>query len=124
VFTSITEPLLAFDIGTKKQRRERVKALMRMLGLSLLLGERKPGQLSGGQCQRVAIARAIAISPKLLICDEALVNLDLPQQVEILKLLKRLKKQLQLTILFISHDKDTVNALCSRTLIMKKKGVV
>lgn len=114
VLNAVLEPLRAFKIGTSQLRRQRAFECMRMTGLETSLARLTPRQLSGGQCQRVAIARALSIAPHLLICDEALVSLDLPQQVAILKLLKRLQRDLRLAILFISHDQDTVNSLCTR----------
>ena len=89
---------------------------MTRVGLDDTLFGRYPFQLSGGQRQRVAIGRALSVSPELLICDEALVSLDLPQQVKIIHLLSRMQKELHLALLFISHDKDTVNALCPRSI--------
>jgi peptide/nickel transport system ATP-binding protein len=116
VHTAVSEPMIAFGDLPKKQCRRKAAELMEMMGLPRSLARKRPPQLSGGQCQRVAIARALSVSPQLLICDEALVNLDLPQQVSILRLLQRLRQELGLSILFISHDHDTVRALCSRTV--------
>ncbi len=113
VLTTISEPLHAFNIGTRQWRRQRVFECLEMVGLSSSLAPCLPRQLSGGQCQRVAMARALSVAPSLLICDEVLVNLDLPQQVAIIKLLKTLQEDLHLTILFISHDHDALNRLCS-----------
>ena len=114
VLTSIMEPMAAFGRGPAAARRKKAYHLMEIMDLSPSLAYHKPGRLSGGQCQRVAIARALSVSPELLICDEALVSLDLPQQVKIIHLLSRMQKELNRALLFISHDKDTVNALCPR----------
>ncbi len=123
VLTSIVEPMAAFGIGDKSLRREKALEWMRKMKLPEDLAARKPSRLSGGQCQRVAIARALSVSPKLLVCDEALVNLDLPRQVAMLELLEKLRTELRLAILFVSHDRDTVRALCGRTLTMKAGAV-
>lgn len=112
VFETVVEPLAAAGIGNRNEQSEKGAQLMSMLEIPAALWRRKPGMLSGGQCQRVAVARALILSPRLLICDEALVNLDLPQQVRIIRLLKRLQKELGTSILFISHDRSTVSAVC------------
>ena len=114
VLTAIAEPMAAFGIHPPAVRLEMARDLMKRMGLPPSLEKYKPAKLSGGQCQRVAIARALSVSPKLLICDEALVSLDLPQQVAMLKLLKDLQQSDGLSILFISHDMDTVNKICHR----------
>jgi ABC-type dipeptide/oligopeptide/nickel transport system ATPase subunit len=114
----IAEPLLSFGMKTESWRRARARELMAEMGLPERIARSRPARLSGGQCQRVAIARAISINPSLLILDEALVNLDLPQQVHILKLLEDLQNSLQTSFLFISHDPDTVNRLCTRKMVL------
>ncbi len=115
---TIMEPMAAFGMGTKKERLRKADHLMEILGLPKSSGCLKPGQLSGGQCQRVAIARALSVSPKLLICDEALVSLDLPQQVKIIKILMTMQKEMGLSLLFISHDTKIVRRLCQRILYL------
>ncbi len=121
ILTTISDPLRAFNLGSRKWRRQRVLECLEMVELSSTLAHCRPRQLSGGQCQRVAMARALSVAPSLLICDEVLVNLDLPQQVAIIKLLKALKEQLGVTILFISHDRDALNLLCSRIIQLPPK---
>lgn len=123
VLTSIVEPMAAFNCCPKDQLHERGRVLMNLVGLSKNLGHLKPAQLSGGQCQRVAIARALSTSPRLLVCDEILVNLDLPYQVRIIEMLRRLQKEFRLSILFISHDRNAIGILCSRTVAITPDGV-
>lgn len=121
---SIAEPLEVFKKHDRQRCGQRAFELMEMVGLSATLGGRRPFELSGGQCQRVAIARALALEPSLLICDEALVGLDLPQQVRILELLRSLQRELQLSLLFISHDLSLVHKICSCMATMRDGRIV
>jgi oligopeptide transport system ATP-binding protein len=114
----LAEPLEIFHPAERKGREGQVLDLLRQTGLSEELLERRPHQLSGGQCQRVAIARALAVRPRLLICDEILTGLDGPNQVQILDLLRILQNKINLTILFISHDLPAVAFLCGRIAIL------
>ena len=104
--------------------RERVEQLLQQCGLPAEFAKRYPHQVSGGQCQRAAIARAIAIKPKLLICDEATSALDVTIQTEILALLSDLRRELNLSILFICHDIALVQQFCDWVLVMYKGSIV
>ena len=101
-----------------KQAKERMQQLLKQVELPLELADRYPNQVSGGQCQRAAIARALAIEPKILICDEATSALDVTVQAQIVDLLKRLQKEMNLSILLICHDLALVQHLCDRVLVM------
>ena len=103
---------------SKKETRKRVEKLLLTCGLTPEYADRYPHQVSGGQCQRAAIARALAVEPKVLICDEATSALDVTVQKQIMELLMKLKKEKQLSFLFICHDLALVQMFCDRVIVM------
>lgn len=88
------------------------------------LGARKPHQLSGGQRQRVAIARALALNPRIMLLDEPTSALDVSIQAEILNLLNRLRRELNLTFVIVSHDLAVVSYMCERLMVMRQARTV
>ena len=107
----------------KKEIEERVAELLRFVGLSDKAKD-YPEQLSGGQKQRVGIARALATSPDILICDEATSALDPDTTAEILRLLKKVNKDLGLTILLITHEMNVIQTICDRVAVMENGEVI
>ncbi|MDP9161633.1 MAG: ATP-binding cassette domain-containing protein [Acidobacteriota bacterium] len=104
----IEEPMLIQEVLSKNARKERVKELMRDVGLAPERVDRPATDFSGGQQQRLAIARALSVRPKLLVLDEALSGLDLSSEAQIVNLLLDLQQAYSLTYLFISHDLSLV----------------
>ena len=115
---TIEEPLDIHNIGTKEQRRQKVKKLLEIVGLEKEHFDRYPHEFSGGQRQRIGIARVLAINPKFIICDEPVSALDVSIRSQILNLLMDLKNEFDLTMLFISHDLSVVEYLCDRIVVM------
>ncbi|WP_320034485.1 ABC transporter ATP-binding protein [Halarcobacter sp.] len=124
-FDSISEPLKRLlNIKDKKQIKKRVEELSLMVGLPIHLLSRFPHQLSGGQKARVGIARAISVNPKILILDEPTSALDVSVQAVVLQLLEKLKIELQMSYIFVSHDLNVVKLLCERVIVMNRGEIV
>ena len=115
----IEEPLKIHGLfPDKKERRERVYELLEMVGLSKDHANRFPHEFSGGQRQRVGIARALALDPTFLVCDEAISALDVSIQAQVVNMLMRFQRELDLTYLFITHDLSMVRHIADRTVVM------
>ena len=102
----------------------RVEELLRLVELDPALAERRPRQLSGGQCQRAGIARALAVEPRLIVADECVAALDVTIQAQIVDLFRRLVKTMDLTLVFIAHDLAIVHHLCERVVVMHHGRIV
>ena len=114
----IAEPLETFGLTRGLETEERVRDLMRQVGLSPRFIKRYPHEFSGGQRQRIGIARALALNPKLIVADEPISALDVSIQAQIMNLLKRLQREFDLTYLFISHDLRAVRYVSDRIAVM------
>ena len=114
----VREPMDLMGIGTPEERRARVTDLFKLVGLRPDQLNLFPHQFSGGQRQRISIARALTTNPKLLVCDEPVSALDVAIQAQILNLLARLKAELGLSYLFISHDLGVVRHVCDDVAVM------
>lgn len=121
----VSEPLqIHHPEMSRSQRREKVASLLEEVGLDAGAISRYPHAFSGGQRQRIGIARALAVKPEFLILDEPVSALDVSVQAQIINLLDDLKKEFNLTYLFISHDLAVVEHFCNRTLVMNEGKLV
>lgn len=120
----VEEPLRAYGKYEKAERVERVMEMLRRVGLGPQYIGRKPRELSGGQRQRVGIAVALIQRPRFIIADEPVSALDVTIQAQILELLLELRKELDLSYLFISHDLNVIRQMCDRVIVMHEGRII
>ena len=124
VFAALAEPLRYHRLCAEHQVADRVRELLDTVELSPELMQRRPYQLSGGQRQRVGIARALALGPEIIIADEVTSALDVTIQAQILELFKRLRREMSLTLILISHDLGVVGHLSDTVAVLQHGRLV
>ena len=119
IYQAISEPIVKHKlIRNKKDLENRVLELMETVGLAERLINTYPHELDGGRRQRIGIARALALRPKFIVCDEPVSALDVSIQAQIINLLRKLQRELELTYIFITHDLSVVNHLSDEIIVM------
>jgi peptide/nickel transport system ATP-binding protein len=118
VLEIVATPLLAHGVS-KSESHAKAKKMLDMVGLSNADANKFPHAFSGGQRQRIGLARSLALSPKILICDEITSALDVSVQAQILHLLNDLRSELGLSIIFISHDIAVMEIISNRVMILE-----
>ncbi|AOT69543.1 ABC transporter ATP-binding protein [Geosporobacter ferrireducens] len=124
VLDILSEPLRTFENLERKDIIQKAIDLLEKVGLAEEYLYRYPHELSGGQLQRVCIARAITTNPKLIVLDEAISSLDVSIQVQILDLLIQLKKEMNISYIFITHDLTAITYICDRVIFFKEGRTV
>lgn len=124
IFGSLEDPLRHYGVKSRAERRKIVGDLLEAVNMRREAMDRYPHEFSGGQRQRIGIARALSIGPELIVCDEAVSALDVSIQAQVLQLLIDLKREKNLTYVFITHDLSVTEYLCDRIAVMYLGKVV
>jgi ABC-type oligopeptide transport system ATPase subunit len=114
----VGEPLLIHGVGNRTERRDRVAAMLERVGLIPEHMNRYPHAFSGGQRQRIGIARALILRPALVVADEAVSALDVCVRARVIELLRELRAEMNLTMLFVSHDLSVIRQVCDEVIVM------
>ncbi len=121
---TLVEPQLQHGLASTAKARDTAVEMLERCGLEAGMMKRFPHAFSGGQRQRIAIARALVVGPELLFCDEPLSSLDVSSQARIIALLKSLRRDLNLSVLLITHDLAVTSALCSDVAVMREGQII
>jgi len=114
----IAEPIETHNLATGEAKDERIRDLLRLVGLDPNYVKRYPHEFSGGQRQRIGVARALAVEPEFIVCDEPISALDVSIQAQVLNLLKQLQRELGLTYVFVAHNMGVVEHISDRVAVM------
>jgi oligopeptide transport system ATP-binding protein len=118
VYATLAEPLIVHGICGSGEVQAHVDELMRIVGLAPRFAQKYPHEFSGGQRQRIAIARALALRPKIIVADEPVSALDVSIQAQILNLLAKLCREMNVALIFIAHDLSVVRHISDRVAVM------
>ena len=124
LYFSCAEPLRLFHLTDKAGEEQWIRNMTERVGISFDQLKKYPHEISGGQAQRISIARALALKPRLLLCDEPTSMLDVSVQAQILQLLLAANREQNVAMLFISHDLEVVERMCSRVAVMQNGKVI
>lgn len=124
ILQSLMEPLIIFKIGNKEYCLTLIHKILLQVGIDPTSINKKPNQFSGGQLQRLSIARILLLQPKILIADEPVSALDVSVQAQIIKLLKSLVEEYQLSLIFISHNLAIVEQICHRVIVLHQGQLI
>jgi oligopeptide/dipeptide ABC transporter ATP-binding protein len=118
IFGSLEDALSKYGVKTRKERRRVIGDLLEAVNMRREYMDRYPHEFSGGQRQRIGIARALSVEPELIVCDEAVSALDVSIRAQVLELLMKLRRERNLTYVFITHDLSVTEYMCDRIAVM------